>query len=119
MINKTRVMLYVDDVANIKKFWIDNFDAKEIEEIFLSANYSGSVISINEQVELGLFPKEFIKMHSPELTIGTPSIMLFVNNFYELHDSLCNVGDVFDNNGLLTFNFPDPEDNYFVIAKNS
>ncbi|SUP52810.1 Uncharacterised protein [Weissella viridescens] len=48
---------------------------------------------------------------------NTPSLMLFSDDFEALHDAIPGALDIMENNGQQTFAFPDPEGNYFVIAK--
>lgn len=117
MFNKTRVMLYVQDVDLIKEFWTTTLGAQLIESTDLPDSFSSHTLSISPNFELSLFPQEFIKKYSPEVLGNTPSIMLYSDNFESLYESIPGAGEIFDNNGTLTFNFPDPEGNYFVIAK--
>lgn len=117
MINKTRIMLYVEDVKIISRFWQDNVDAEITEDNRLDKGYQNLVLEISPEVELSLFPKEFIKEFSPEVLGSTPSIMFFSNKFEELHARLNPTANVRTVNGTKTFNFPDPEGNYFVVAK--
>ena len=117
MINKTRIMLYVEDVEKIAHFWVDTIDAIELERQDLPENFLSITLKINDQVEFSLFPKEFIKKYSPEVLGNTPSIMLFSSNFNELHQKIENAMDIMIQGSLQTFAFPDPEGNYFVIAE--
>jgi len=117
MINKVRVMLYVDDVNMIKDFWQQAVSATVVETLALPERYQGIVLAITPEIELALFPKAFIRKFSPEVLHGTPSLMLFSDAFETLHQQIPTAGDIIDNNGTLTFNFADPEGNYFVIAK--
>ena len=43
--------------------------------------------------------------------------MFFSDNFDRLHDDILSAGEISEVNGVLTFNFMDPEGNYFVVAK--
>lgn len=114
---KTRIMLYVEDVDQAVKFWQDYFDAK-IETISsLPDNFKTIVLTIGPGMELAFFAKAFIAKYSPEVMGSTPSLMFFSDNFDALHATLPNAGEVVDNNGTLTFNFTDPDGNYFVVAQ--
>lgn len=76
------------------------------------------VLAISDQVEFSLFSREFIKQSSPEVLDTTvPSLMLFIDNFENAHKKLDHAGKIIDDFGTLTFNFSDPEGNYFVVAK--
>lgn len=113
---KTRIMLYVADVDQVVKFWQDYFDAK-IETISsLPDDFKTIVLTVSPDVELAFFPKAFIAKYSPEVLGNTPSLMFFSENFEKLHAKLPDAGEIVDNNGTLTFNFKDPEGNFFVMA---
>jgi len=43
--------------------------------------------------------------------------MFFSKDFDRLHDELISADEITEVNGVLTFNFQDPEGNYFVVAK--
>lgn len=83
----------------------------------MSDNYTSYTLSISQEFELALFSKAFIEKYSPEVLGSTPPIMFFSNNFEALHNTISNVGDIVEHNEIFTFNFPDPEGNYFVMAK--
>lgn len=117
MISKTRVMLYVDDVERISNFWVNDFGAELTEQIELPEGFKGVVLTISPGTELELFAKEFIRKYSPEVLENVPSLMFFSENFEELYNRLENTGEIIVNNGVSTFNFQDPEGNYFVVAK--
>lgn len=119
MISKTRIMLYVDNVPLVASFWQDFFEAEISETQELPESYLTITLCLNETVELALFPKEFIAKHSPEVLNNTPSLMLFSNQFEELHQKIPGALEITYHSGLASFPFPDPEGNYFVVAKNS
>ncbi|MFC6181677.1 VOC family protein [Lactiplantibacillus daowaiensis] len=114
---KTRVMLYVEDVDQSVKFWQDNFAAKVTEVNKLPDDFKNLVLTLSSQVELAFFPRAFIATYSPEVLNNTPSLMFFSDDFKGLHARLKTAGEIVDNNGTLTFNFADPEGNYFVVAQ--
>ena len=59
--------------------------------------------------------------------IGKTRVMLYAENvevhsnftdqFEEIYQKIENAGEIMENNGVETFNFSDPEGNYFVIGK--
>jgi len=114
---KTRIMLYVDNVVTQVKFWQDNFNAKINEISPLPNERQNIVLTISPEVELSFFPKSFIAEYSPEVLGNTPSLMFFSSDFKALHERLPTAGEIVDNNGTLTFNFADPEGHYFVVAE--
>lgn len=54
---------------------------------------------------------------SPEVLGPPPSLVFFTNEFETIYENMDEPGEITDNNGVLTFNFSDPEGNYFVIGK--
>lgn len=114
---KTRIMIYVDDVDMNVEFWTDEFNAKVVARQTLNGGYQNVIVGISEEVELSIFPKDYIRIYSPEVSENVPSLMFFSKDFYQLHDDLISAGEVSEVNGVLTFNFQDPEGNYFVVAK--
>ncbi len=117
MIKSARIMLYVDDIEQISQFWQTALKAQVIETNELPDDFENIVLKITPEVELSLFPTDYIKKYSPEVLDQTPALMFFATNFEKLHDSLAGASEIVDNNGVRTFNFSDPESNYFVIAE--
>ena len=117
MINQVRIMLYVDDVIKISKFWQDKLAGKVIATEVLPDGSQNIILQLTRDVQLSLFSKEFIKKFSPEVITNHPSLMIFTTNFEELHQKLAAQTEIMKINQTETFNFQDPEGNYFVIAK--
>ncbi|WP_446001999.1 glyoxalase [Weissella viridescens] len=117
MFNKMRVMLYVDDVQVISDFWQKYVKAEVAETNALPDDFKNIVLQVGTQMQLSLFDKTFIEKYSPEVLGNTPSLMLFSDDFEALHDAIPGALDIMENNSQQTFAFPDPEGNYFVIAK--
>ena len=84
MIQKTRVMLYVNDVEMICRFFVEKIGAEISETIELPEEFKSIVLSISKET---------------------------------IYENMDEPGEITDNNGVLTFNFSDPEGNYFVIGK--
>ena len=63
--------------------------------------------------------KEFVAKMSPELNLGTPSLMFYTENADQLYEDLKNknvkVGDIMDIPTGRVFNFADNEENYFAV----
>ena len=74
-------------------------------------------MQLSPEFELGIFPKVFVQRFSPEVLGTTPSIIFFTDQFEEIYQKIENTGEIMENNGVETFNFSDPEGNYFVIGK--
>ena len=43
--------------------------------------------------------------------------MFFSEDFYHMHEEILSASQISEVNGVLTFNFQDPEGNMFVMAK--
>ncbi|EME5421477.1 glyoxalase [Enterococcus lactis] len=117
MIQKTRVMLYVNDVEMICRFFVEKIGAEMSETIELPEEFKSIVLSISKELELGIFPKVFVQKFSPEVLGPPPSLVFFTDEFETIYENMDEPGEITDNNGVLTFNFSDPEGNYFVIGK--
>jgi len=114
---KTRIMLYVDDVDMGVEFWTEEFGGKVVARQTLNGGYQNVVVGVSNEVELSIFPKDYVRIYSPEVPETVPSLMFFSDDFNHLHDELLSAGEITEVNGTLTFNFQDPEGNYFVVAK--
>lgn len=44
--------------------------------------------------------------------------MFFTEALQNLHAKLQGAGEIIESKGTLTFNFPDPDGNYYVVAQN-
>jgi len=113
----TRIMLYVDDVDMNVEFWTEEFGGKVVARQTLNGGYQNVIVSISSGTELSIFPKDYIRIYLPEVDETVPSLMFFSDDFNRLHDELISAGEISEVNGVLNFNFQDPEGNYFVVAK--
>ncbi|MQS75957.1 hypothetical protein FHL06_06105 [Lactobacillus halodurans] len=113
---KTRIMIYVDDVDMSVEFWTDEFGAKVVARQTLNGGYQNVIVGISQEVELSIFPKDYIRIYSPEVSETVPSLVFVSDDFDRLHDELISAGEITEVNGALTFNFQDPEGNYFVVV---
>ena len=68
-----------------------------------------------------LHNKEVISKMSPELNLGTPSLMFFTENLEQLYKDLSNknitVGEIVTMPSGRVFNFADSEGNYFAVME--
>lgn len=115
-----QIMLYVHDQARIRDFWVTYFNfvvkkEERIEEMYVVQ------LAPHEDAEtmITLHDRAFIAKVSPELDLGTPSLLFAADNFEALHDRLLEagvtVGDISPFPGGRVFNFADPEENYFAV----
>lgn len=118
-----QVMVYVDNPRVVADFWIDiiGFTEGEINEA------GGKVIAVEvrpkkeSEASIVFFDKAIVKKASPELSLGTPSILFSTNNLKafraELKDKGVNVGEIIPMGNKITFNFSDIEENYFAVGE--
>ncbi|RHW35857.1 VOC family protein [Lysinibacillus yapensis] len=117
-----QVMLYVDDQEKAVKFWTEKVGFQ------LRSEHNGDgmqwfEIAPNEdaQTTFVLHNKEFVAKMSPELNLGTPSIMFYVENLENLYGNLkeknVTVGEIVQIPGGKVFNFADDEGQYFAVME--
>ncbi len=117
------VMVYVDDVEAAKEFWTTKFDFVVRETIELPEDFKGYDLAPNEAAEttMTLFSKAFIEKYSPEVSLGTPSLMFEVENIEALYEESktrgVEVGELVEIPGTKTFNFQDGQGNYFAVGE--
>ncbi len=72
-----QVMLYVDDVDKAKAFWTETLEFVVVSETPLAEDYVAVEVSLTKDAEtsLTIMAKEFIEKYSPEVNLGTPSLM--------------------------------------------
>lgn len=118
MFSQVRIMLYVDDVAQISHFWQEQVGALVVAETVMPDHSKQVVLRIAPGVELNLFAKSFIRAYSPEVVDNQPSLMFFIapDQFADLHQRLAPKASLTQAPGSVSFNFADPEGHYFVVA---
>ncbi len=120
-----QVMLYVDDVDKVKAFWTETLEFVVVSETPLAEDYVAVEVSPTKDAEtsLTIMAKEFIEKYSPEVNLGTPSLMFKEKNFDALYSKLNDLGltghDIVEMNGQCVFNFQDGQGNYFAVMKQS
>lgn len=123
MINKVgQVMLYVDNQDEAVDFWIELVGFSIVSEED-NGNMRWIEVAPTEDAatSLVLHDKATISKMSPELNLGTPSLMFYSDHFDELHDHLVandvTVGEVVKMPTGRIFNFSDRENNYFAVME--
>ncbi|EEK51041.1 VOC family protein [Bacillus cereus ATCC 10876] len=124
MIHKVgQIMLYVNNQDEAVNFWTEKVgfyvvaeeDNKQGMRWIEIAPKSGAETSII------LHNKEIISKMSPELNLGTPSLMFFSENLDQLYTDLTNknvtVGEMVTMPSGKVFNFADSEGNYFAVME--
>ncbi len=120
-----RIMMYVNDVQACADFWINNFEFTKVDTI----EDDGKLISVellpyeNCDVNICLFDKAFVIATSPLTAeyLPTPSLLFSSYNLAETQAKLkakgVQVSEISDMGGIVNFNFPDCEGNYFAMRQ--
>ncbi|MDT0017735.1 VOC family protein [Listeria swaminathanii] len=124
MINKIgQVMLYVEDQAAVRDFWVEKLDFVVVSEEIVNGEIQWIEIAPTKGVETTfvLQNKKKVAEMNPDMNLGTPSILLFGTNLTELYEEYKNkgitVGELVDLPMGRVFNFADNEGNYFAICE--
>ncbi|EAD8644781.1 VOC family protein [Listeria monocytogenes] len=118
-----QVMLYVENQAVVRDFWVEKLDFVVVSEEVVNGEIQWIEIAPTKGVETTfvLQNKKKVAEMNPEMNLGTPSILLFGNNVAELYEEYKNkgitVGDLVDLPMGRVFNFSDNEGNYFAICE--
>ncbi|EPU4566132.1 VOC family protein [Listeria monocytogenes] len=118
-----QVMLYVENQAAVRDFWVEKLDFVVVSEEVVNGEIQWIEIASTKGVETTfvLQNKKKVAEMNPEMNLGTPSILLFGNNVAELYeeykDKGITVGDLVDLPMGRVFNFSDNEGNYFAICE--
>ncbi|RXZ80333.1 VOC family protein [Paenibacillaceae bacterium] len=121
--NVGQIMLYVNNQDEALNFWTEKAGFHVISEENNGQGMRWIEISPSEDAETSiiLHNKEFVAKMSPELNLGTPSLMFFSDHFDQLHGDLSNknvkVGEIVNMPFGRVFNFADNEENYFAVME--
>ncbi|MEI4831344.1 VOC family protein [Bacillus sp. FJAT-53711] len=124
MINSVgQIMLYVNNQDEAKEFWTEKVGFSVISEEDNGQGMRWIEIAPTKEAETSiiLHNKEFIAKMSPELNLGTPSLMFLSKNFDNLYSDLSNknvtIGEIVNMPSGRVFNFADSENNYFAVME--
>ena len=118
-----QIMLYVNNQDDALKFWTEKLGFFIIADETIEQGLRWIEIVPKKGVETSiiLHDKEIVSKMSPELFLGTPSLMFFSEKIEELHSDLVNknvtVGDIVHMPSGRVFNFADNEENYFAVME--
>lgn len=117
------VMVYVDDPRAMADFWVRQLDFTELG----TEEHEGRVIAVEishdseSDAAITLFDRAIVAQMSPELDLGTPSILFKTPDVEAMRERLAaggvTVGDVVTMGGRTTFNFADPEGHWFAVQE--
>lgn len=114
-------MLYVSDVPKHAEFW-SKVGLKELQRNGLNQEET-VVFAIDEyapSARIQLWNIEFIRQTSPEVADMKPSLLFTVDHLEEWHARIATVtdkvSDINDFQGMINFNFQDPDGNYYAFA---
>lgn len=126
MINQVgQIMVYVNNQDNAVKFWTEKvgFTVISEEDNGQGMRWIEIAPSPSAETSIILHNKEFIAKMSPELHLGTPSLMFFTDNIENLYQDFTNkqitVGEMVTMPSGKVFNFADDEGNYFAVMERS
>lgn len=124
MINKLgQIMLYIQNQDQAVEFWTEKLGFSVISEEDNGQGMRWIEIAPREEAETSiiLHNKEMVAKMSPEVNLGTPSLMFFTENVEQLFNDLKNknvkVGELVNLPFGKVFNFADDEDNYFAVME--
>ncbi|PTK01365.1 VOC family protein [Mammaliicoccus sciuri] len=118
----SQVMIYVDGQEKAVDFWTEVLNFVIISEETMAEGFKALEVAPSKQVEtsLSIIEKEFMEKYSPEVNLGTPSLMFKEEKFDELYEKLKEKDltghDVIDLSGTRIFNFHDGQGNYFAVS---
>ena len=118
-----QVMLYVEKFDVAVEFFTEDLEFVILDEMELVEGFKSVTIapSIDNETEIVLFDKKFIKKYSPEVSLETPSLMFNTTDIDKLYTELkakeITVSEVVDMQSFRVFNFSDREGNYFAVSE--
>lgn len=122
MIHKLgQIMLYVNNQDQAVQFWTTKLGFNVVSEEQMGEMRWIEVAPSDSGTSIVLHNKELVAKMSPELHLGTPSLMFYSDNLEELYSSLSTqgvtVGEMVEMPTGKVFNFADDEGNYFAVME--
>ncbi|RLJ90698.1 VOC family protein [Planococcus citreus] len=123
MISKIgQVMVYVRDQDAAVAFWKEKMGFVVLQDV---ENDGMRWIEIapreDAETSIVLHDKNLLEQMDTGLSLETPSLLFYANNFEQLRNELAEkgvtVGDIVEMPTGWTFNFADAEDNYFAVRE--
>ncbi|QDP41116.1 VOC family protein [Radiobacillus deserti] len=124
MISKLgQVMVYVLDQEKAVRFWTEKVGFHLVSEQSMDNGMRWFELAPSEQSDttIVLHDKDLVAKMSPELHLGTPSLMFYTQDIKKLYqdfkDKDIHVGELVEMPTGRVFNFSDEEDNYFAVME--
>ncbi|MDI4643736.1 VOC family protein [Cohnella hashimotonis] len=124
MINRVgQIMVYVDDLDKARNFWTEKagFRVANEENNGEGMRWIEIAPADGAETNIVLHDRAFVAKMSPELNLGTPSLMFFTSELDKLYADYkskeVKVGDLVELPFGRVFNFADDEDNYFAVME--
>ncbi|RLQ91303.1 VOC family protein [Planomicrobium sp. Y74] len=125
MISKLgQVMVYVNDQDKAVKFWTEKAGFTVIADEGsedMGIRWIEIAPSEDSATTIVLHDKEVISKMSPELNLGTPSLMFYTDSVDKLYADFkergVTTGELVNMRMGRTFNFADEEENYFAVME--
>ncbi|HEY2493172.1 MAG TPA: VOC family protein [Paenibacillus sp.] len=118
-----QIMLYVNNQDESLKFWTEKAGFSVISEADNGEGMKWYEIAPTKdaQTRIVLHNKELVAKMSPEMNLGTPSLMFFSEDLDQLYkdfsDKKITVGEMVNMPTGRVFNFADDEGNYFAVVE--
>jgi lactoylglutathione lyase len=117
-----QVMVYVNNQKEAKRFWTEKAGFHVIaEEKEGDVSWIEIAPTGEGKTSIVLHDKQKIAKMSPELNLGTPSLMFFSDDLDGLYHTFSSkditVGKIVKTPSGRVFNFADEEDNYFAVME--
>ena len=117
-----QVMVYVRDQNAAVTFWTEKMGFTVMHD---KENDGMRWIEIapreDAETSIVLHDKNLLEQMDTGLSLETPSLLFYANNFEQLRNELAEkgvtVGDIVEMPTGRTFNFADAEDNYFAVRE--
>jgi len=116
-----QVMLYVNDQEQAKLFWTEKLGFEVLSDVDNGMRIITIAPTDEAQTSIVLHDKKKIQEMSPELNLGTPSLMFYAHKLDALYEEFkakgITVGELVNMPFGKVFNFSDDEGNYFAITE--
>ncbi|WP_106534838.1 VOC family protein [Planomicrobium soli] len=123
MINKLgQVMLYVNNQDKAVEFWTKKLGFTVLaDETAHGLRWIEVAPARNAGTSIVLHNKKSVAEMSPDLNLGTPSLMFYTEEIEKLYQDLSSnnitVGEIVEMPTGKVFNFADDEENYFAVME--